>query len=457
MRFRSLQEIKETICTTGLLILVIITIPSLIASVSRVAIVGWQPIMMIHLFCVSLVILLYLFRKRFSYTVRASTIVVLIFVVGAGELYNFGIIGAGGAYLAHSAIIAAVLLNARRSIALFTLCSMLMLGMYFIYQKGIISIDLDIHSYTTSRSAWGNFYFDYLLIWASTTAAFYYIIHALNHSITELETNNTDLELLVEQRTSELTSKKRELELALEAEKAAVKSNVNFIDMISHEYRTPLSIMMSSIDLLELDAKNNPDKDNEKTLSKMRTAGLRLRALLELSLNQKRIDASNIVFSPDETDFAVNVIHVAAELARSAHPEHRIIVDDSMWRDLTIRVDCQLMISAISNLLDNACKYSDPSVVKVILKDSEDTVSVAVCDNGVGIPEQDLDQIFEKYFRAKGSGNKSGAGVGLYLVKKIVQLHEGEISIDSRKGEGTTIAIEIPKQSSQRLSKPEIF
>ncbi len=197
-KFETITDVRETICKTGIIILVIITIPSLIASLLRIFSFGWQPIMGLHLICVSIVVVVGILRNRLSYAVKAGSIVLLVFIVGAGELFQFGVLGAGGSYLTHAAIIAAILFSRKTSIIIFSTASFTILAGYFAFKNNIVGLhNIDIYAYAKDLSSWGNFYFDYLLIWASTIAAFFYIASALISSIRGLEEK-------VAQRTHEL-------------------------------------------------------------------------------------------------------------------------------------------------------------------------------------------------------------------------------------------------------------
>ena len=439
-----IKTVRETICNAGLIILVVITLPALAVSLIRIPTVGWQPIMGVHIVAVSLVVLLAIFRNRFSYNVRATAIVALIFSVGAGELFNFGIIGAGGAYLVHASIIAAILLSRKQSIYIFAVCSFLVLLAFLTYKTDTINIDLDLSPYLKDAGSWGNFYFDYLLIYVTTLAAFHCIYGALIRSVKELEKHNSTLEDQVAIRTAELVEENKRTESALVAEREAVKNNLNFIDMISHEYRTPLSVITSSLDLLRNDLDHDRNEATQAILGRMSVSAARLLGLFELALNEKRIRASNVVLSPTKIDLVDEVINVAADFTRHIYRDHHIVVDDSKWYDTPLSMDRDLMVTAFSNILDNACKYSEPSRVTILLKTQSDAASIEVSDAGVGVPERDLEHVFEKYYRSESTGNKPGAGVGLYLIKKIVELHQGHVSLTSKQFDGTTVRVHLP-------------
>jgi two-component system OmpR family sensor kinase len=112
----------------------------------------------------------------------------------------------------------------------------------------------------------------------------------------------------------------------------------------------------------------------------------------------------------------------------------------------TIQGNEDLLFIALSNLLDNAIKFTDPEKGKIVIRafDDGDTVVLEVCDNGSGIREEDLPQVFEPFYRGQNAKDKAGSGLGLYQVCRIVKRHGGQISIRSKIGEGTVVTIRMP-------------
>lgn len=207
---------KEKVCNGGLIILSILAIPALIASLARVPSVGWQPIMYLHIIIVSVVLLLTFFRHRCSYNVRSYAIIGAIFIVGAGELFSFGIFGSGWPYLAHAAIIGMVFFDTKKSIIIFVFGSLLIALSFMAFKNQTLMVPVNINSYFKNASTWINYYTDYLLIYSTIIAAFYFINNALLQSTQELKQLNESLESKVEERTKNLTEINIKLNKSLE-------------------------------------------------------------------------------------------------------------------------------------------------------------------------------------------------------------------------------------------------
>jgi signal transduction histidine kinase len=104
----------------------------------------------------------------------------------------------------------------------------------------------------------------------------------------------------------------------------------------------------------------------------------------------------------------------------------------------------QLLHLAISNIVNNACKYSDYQPVSISIGTSEHSIVIVIKDTGIGIPDDELKYIYDPFFRASNTKNYEGYGIGLPLTNNIVRLHDGEIKVSSRVGEGTTVQLTFP-------------
>lgn len=112
--------------------------------------------------------------------------------------------------------------------------------------------------------------------------------------------------------------------------------------------------------------------------------------------------------------------------------------------NLIIRGDEQLLMSAVTNIMENGCKYSPDRSVRVFLSNDTKHISVGFTDNGPGIAEDEIERIFESFYRSKVTAAVRGHGIGLSLAKQIIDIHHGEITVYSRPGEGTTITLSFP-------------
>jgi len=136
------------------------------------------------------------------------------------------------------------------------------------------------------------------------------------------------------------------------------------------------------------------------------------------------------------------------EAVYQVHPESKIELDlNKLPEDeaaVTVKANKNLLKLALTNIVSNACKYSDFKPVSVRLESSNNILSIAVVDQGIGIPQNDIQHIFEPFFRASNTSNFKGYGIGLPLSLNIIRLHRGSIGIKSQEGMGTEIKVILP-------------
>ncbi|WP_320172083.1 transporter substrate-binding domain-containing protein [Maridesulfovibrio sp.] len=255
---------------------------------------------------------------------------------------------------------------------------------------------------------------------------------------------------LILYRNRVLQCAKRKAEAELEAERETVRANLNFIDMISNEYRSPLSVISSNLDLIEEKTGREGEKDVSKELERMRNSTQRLLNIFDKSLAKVRIESAEQLPENHSVDL-VEIVRTVMKDVQSTHPDHIIELEFPEDSPLTVSGDSELLSLAVVNLLDNGCKYSEPDVpVVVSLFTSGQTVTLRVRDQGVGMHSDDQLRVFEKYYRSSNVGKKRGAGIGLYIVKKIIDLHAGRIRVSSIPGAGTTFTAEFPAAQSRQ-------
>ncbi len=276
----------------------------------------------------------------------------------------------------------------------------------------------------------------------------------------ELKNLNTHLEDKVEERTLALKESREEYKamyvhaeeerkrakVALKSERDAIRQNLNFIDMISHEYRTPLSVLSSSIDIIHKKCDMIEYHDFDDQLRKMRISIKRLIDIFDSSLGKERVDHHTPQLQIETLDLS-QIIKAAIELARTAYMSHRIMFNADFDNQIQIIGDEKLLITVFSNIFDNACKYSEPEEqILINLNSGEDYVQIITIDSGIGIDEDEIPFVFEKYFRSQRTGVKQGAGVGLFLVEKIIELHKGSIKMTSQRNMGTQMSVCLPME-----------
>ncbi|CAO3410420.1 sensor histidine kinase [Azospirillum largimobile] len=212
-----------------------------------------------------------------------------------------------------------------------------------------------------------------------------------------------------------------------------------FVLMVSHEFRTPLAIIDSASQLLEMEPKLPVSA--MPRVGKIRNAVQRMLHLIERCLTDERLGAA--AARPTAFDLAAMLSGLVAEMGASA-AGHRFELRGAD-RPLPIPGDRDLLAVVFSNLLENAVKYSpDGGTIRLDLSSGEGQVTVRVTDEGIGVNAADAARLFDKYFRASNAAGTTGAGLGLHLARCIVDTHGGGITVASRPGEGSTFTVRLP-------------
>ena len=230
--------------------------------------------------------------------------------------------------------------------------------------------------------------------------------------------------------------------LAREKELSALKSN--FVSMVSHEFRTPLGVIMSSSEILESYFDELPREQRVEQLESIKKNTRRMADLMEEVLLLSRVEAGRLSLEPQAIDLAVFCRRLVDEVLSATHRRCPIEVTLDATHGETY-ADERLLRHILNNLLTNAVKYSSEGVaVQFFMTRMATRVRFLVVDHGIGIPEQDQKWIFNAFQRGRNVGNIPGTGLGLVIVKRCVELHRGTIQIDSAVGRGTKVEVEVP-------------
>ncbi|MBW6489637.1 MAG: PAS domain-containing sensor histidine kinase [Lentimicrobium sp.] len=231
--------------------------------------------------------------------------------------------------------------------------------------------------------------------------------------------------------------------LQFEIERSKLKSK--YISSVSHEFRTPLSIIYSNLQLLE---SHFPELDAETIADSFSLSKLAVKSLLRVLDKITIIDAAGkgkLEFKPLLTDFPELLRDLVKELDDMEIVAGRILVKADP-RIEKVYLDDYLFHHIFANLLQNALVYSDKKQFvefSVSMTDS-DFLNVEIRDSGIGIPQEDMDLIFEPFYRASNSRFSKGSGLGLAVVKECLKLHNGTILIESQTSRGTTVKVKLP-------------
>ncbi len=260
----------------------------------------------------------------------------------------------------------------------------------------------------------------------------------------DLATYQDHLEEMVEERTAEIEQQKLVIEASLERERELSEAQRHFVSMVCHEFRTPLAIIDGNAQ--RIDRRHDsiaPDK-LKAGMDKIRTSVRRLTELMESVLSAARLEAGMMKFEPESCSPTEMISDVCLNYGE-INPTYRIDLDIGSLPELFL-MDVKLMRQVFSNLISNAIKYS-PNNPHVWVKgeaSDDGAIMISVRDRGVGIPKAELEQLFARFFRASTSAGIAGTGIGLNMVKTVVEMHGGRIDVASEKGEGTTFTLHLP-------------
>ncbi len=231
------------------------------------------------------------------------------------------------------------------------------------------------------------------------------------------------------------------------------KAKTAFVSDFSHELRTPLTTIQSAVGLLER-ARERLDPLEHRALELAEGELARIRGMVEELLTLAQMDSWQYQLEVGPADLS-DIVKTAM---RSVEPKAQrfgitVSFDDGVEHRCVC--DVQKLYQVFLNLLDNAIKYSDPGdQVRVSIEENVPWISVRVSDTGVGIPDEDLDQLFERFYRVDKDRSRAtgGSGLGLAISKQIVEMHGGEISVNSEVGTGSTFLVQLPKAPLSRSS-----
>jgi PAS domain S-box-containing protein len=224
-----------------------------------------------------------------------------------------------------------------------------------------------------------------------------------------------------------------------------------FVSMVSHELRTPMTSIKGYIDLLH-NGMAGPMNDSQKRfLRTVKTNADRLTLLVNSLLDISRLDTGGVRLNLENVNPLDVITNVAAALQPKAAERDQTLVVLAKPPLPFVRADPDRVVQILTNLVDNALKYTPAGgQVTIDAREVDGTLHFSVRDNGIGIAEADQQKLFGRFFRAEAAiqSGASGAGLGLYITRSLIELHGGEIWVDSRENEGSTFTCSLPLATS---------
>lgn len=263
---------------------------------------------------------------------------------------------------------------------------------------------------------------------------------ALDKTIRELELLNKSLEeQIAERRRAE-----DEVHKALQREREVNELKTKFVSMASHEFRTPLSSVLSSASLIRKYRELGDLEKIDKHIDRIKSSVGHLTNILNDFLSLGKLEEGMVDVVPELLDLDEVFGDILEELKLTLKPAQDIIFDSGGTKR-TIVSDQKVIRNIAFNLISNASKYSDEGkLIYVRIAYLEGHITISIRDEGIGIPEEEAKHIFERFFRASNASNIQGTGLGLNIVKRYVSLLKGSIGFTSEYGKGSTFTITVP-------------
>jgi PAS domain S-box-containing protein len=272
----------------------------------------------------------------------------------------------------------------------------------------------------------------------------------------QLKEANSQLEVRVKRRTqmleetiSELNDAKEQLRISLEREKELGALKSNFASLVSHEFRTPLATILSSLNLMERYSETGMNDNQSKHAGRIRKSVQVMVDIINDMLTITRIDKNQIEIKPEEIELGEFLNGLLSDLAKLLKTGQHF--DLTGLKTAEIESDKAMLGQVVTNLITNAIKFSgEGKPIQIDISEIDKGYSIAVKDSGIGIPGNEIAKLQESFFRASNASDIEGTGLGLFIVQKCVHLLQGTVEIESEQGYGTTVTICLPFKTNEK-------
>jgi PAS domain S-box-containing protein len=259
----------------------------------------------------------------------------------------------------------------------------------------------------------------------------------------QLETKVEERTLILKEALQKLEESQKDLSEALDKEKQLSEIKSRFVSMASHEFRTPLSTVLSSASLLSKYTTTEEQDKRSRHVEKIKNSVKHLNDILEDFLSLGKLDEGKVDTRCDEIDITEFIHDTIDEMKGLSKKGQQFLYEHTGVKQ--IYTDKKLLKNIIINLASNAIKFSEEGKsIRIKTRSVSDKMNISITDEGIGISEEDKEHLFSSFYRGKNALNIQGTGLGLHIVKRYLDLLDGQIDLDSKIGEGSTFNITIP-------------
>ncbi len=261
----------------------------------------------------------------------------------------------------------------------------------------------------------------------------------------ELEKQVKTRTLILEEAVDQLEKTKKNLHDALEKERELNELKSRFVSMASHEFRTPLTTMMSSLTLVKRYRDINDVPKQDRYISKIEHSITNLTDILDDFLSLSKLEEGKVQNVPERFNMQQFIAEITEEM-QAIDPRQQLLYEHQGVQE--VYLDQKLLKNVLLNLISNAVKFSPKQTpVRISSRVTNDKIQVSVQDYGIGISAEDQKNLFERFFRGTNATHIQGTGLGLSIVARYIELMNGTIGFQSQENEGTVFTITFPNKS----------
>lgn len=422
---QKMDQTKDMVLTRVLLVLFFFMALGLTISLLRVPVTGFKFIYGVQIFNGIAMVALYVFQHKLSTNLRGAVFLGVIYIMGFMSVLSFGLYGFGWAYFIPAAAIGYLYYNKRIGTLLSILSFISLVVCAYLFSQDILSFSPENENYMKSIPNWMNMIITSVII-AIVIVMFWNNLYGLvSNTFTHIYNQQEDM-------------KKMNTELVKARDKAqeSDKMKSSFLQNISHEIRTPLNIIIGFSDMV-----SQTDDPNEH---------LEFNKVIKDNSNTMLKIVNDIVdFSKIETDSLTinkskfNIIEVLDDVEKQWAKKSETIGFAMSKLDMDIETDKDRFSQIINNLLENAFKFTQAGKVEMKCKKNKSNLHIVISDTGIGIPKEEHEKIFERFYRVDAFSG--GAGLGLSLAQSVAQCMEGDVALlESEPQKGSTFEITVP-------------
>jgi len=243
---------------------------------------------------------------------------------------------------------------------------------------------------------------------------------------------------------SDQMKSEEEMKLSLRREKELNEMKSRFVTLASHEFKTPLSVILSSTSLIERYSASDQEDKRMRHIQRIKSNVKNLRQILGDFLSLEKLEEGVVRNNPSATNVVALAEEIILDIQEAGKPGQMIDLKMSGEPQI-VALDENLLRNILNNLLSNAVKYSpECTPIRFLIEFHTGTLKFTVSDGGIGIPPEEQKHLFERFFRASNTSGISGTGLGLSIVKRHLELMGGQIDVSSEAGKGTIVMITLP-------------